>query len=40
MKKINNGPWEFTLLLKARPDSLEVNEKRRKWGGEKDTCEK
>ena len=39
-EKIYNGPWESTLLFKARADSLEVNEKGRKWGGEKDTCEK
>ena len=29
-----------TLLFKARTDSLEVNEKRKKWEGGKDTCEK
>ena len=27
-------------LFKARTDSLEVNEKRKKWGGDKDSCEK
>ena len=37
---MHNGSWESTLLFKARIDSLEVNEKKRKWGGEKDTCEK
>ena len=40
MKKIYNGSWESTLLFKARTDSLEVNEKRNKWGGDKDSCEK
>ena len=28
------------LLFKARTDSLEVNKKRKKWGGDKDSCEK
>ena len=40
MKKIYNGSWKSTLLFKARTDSLEVNEKRKKWGAGKDTCEK
>ena len=40
MKKIYNGSWESTLQFKARTDSLEVNEKRKKWGGDKDSCEK
>ena len=40
MKKIYNGSWKSTLLFKARTDSLEVNEKRKKWGGDKDSCEK
>ena len=40
MKKIYNGSWESTLLFKARTDSLEVNEKKKKWGGDKDSCEK
>ena len=39
-EKIYNGFWESTLLFKARTDSLEVNEKRKKWGGDKDSCEK
>ena len=34
-EKIYNGSWESTLLFKARTGSLEVNEKRRKWGGKK-----
>ena len=37
---IYNLSSESTLLFKARTDSLEVNEKRKKWGGEKDSCEK
>ena len=39
-EKIYNGSWESTLLFKARTDSLEVNEKKKKWGGDKDSCEK
>ena len=32
-----NSSWGSTLLFKARTNSLEVNEKRKKWGEEKDT---
>ena len=39
-ENIYDGSWESKLLFKARTDSLEVNEKRRKWGGENDKCEK
>ena len=35
-----DGSWESRLLFKARTDSLEINEKRRRWGGENDKCEK
>ena len=28
-----DGSWESRLLFKARTDSLEINEKRRRWGG-------
>ena len=27
-------------FITARTDSLEVNEKRKKWGGDKDSCDK
>ena len=30
-----DGSWESRLLFKARTDSLEINEKRRRWGGVK-----
>ena len=39
-EKIYNGSWEAKLLFKARTDSLEVNEKNKKWGGNTDLCEK
>ena len=37
-ENIYNGSWESTLLFKARTDSLEVNEKKKKWGGDTDKC--
>ena len=38
-ENIFNGSWESTLLFKARTDSLEVNKKKKKWGGDNDKCE-
>ena len=37
---IYDGTWESSLLFKARTDSLEVNEKKKRWGGQIDWCEK
>ena len=37
---IYTGTWESALLFKARTNTLEVNERRKKWGGENDKCEK
>ena len=39
-ESIYDGSYESTLLFKARSDSLEVNEKKRKWGEQNDKCEK
>ena len=39
-ENIYDGSWESSLLFKARTDSLEVNEKKKRWGGEIDTCGK
>ena len=39
-ENIYDGSLESTLLFKARTDSLEVNEKKKRWGGETDRCEK
>ena len=39
-ENIYDGSWGSTLLFKARTDSLELNEKKRKWGGVNDKCEK
>ena len=39
-ESIYDGRWESALLFKARTDSLEVNEKEKRWGGENDMCEK
>ena len=35
-----NGTWEASLLFKARTNTLETNERKKKWGGEKEECEK
>ena len=38
--KAYNGTWEASLLFKARTNTLETNERKKKWGGENDECEK
>ena len=38
--KSYNGTWEASLLFKARTNTLEVNERKKKWGGANDKCEK
>ena len=37
--RIYDGSWAATLLFKARTNSLEVNERKKRWGGIKETCE-
>ena len=35
-----NGTWESSLLFKARTNTLEVNERKKRWGGDNDRCGK
>ena len=35
-----NGTWEASLLFKARTNTLEVNERKKRWGGENEECRK
>ena len=37
--EIYDRSWRSTLLFKARTNSLEVNEREKNWGAERETCE-
>ena len=37
--EIYDGSWGASLLFKARTNSLEVNERKKRWGEEKEICE-
>ena len=39
-EEVYNGSWESSLLFKAKTNSLEVNERRKRWGETIEHCEK